>query len=78
MTFKKPEGQVARWLEGLQAFNFTVEYRAGASHTNADALSHRPCASDGCRHCDRREAREKELRKEEDVGSTALQGEVIC
>ena len=52
MTFKEPEGQVARWLEELQAFNFSVEHRAGASHTNADALSRRPCASDGCRYCE--------------------------
>ncbi|KAF7654945.1 hypothetical protein LDENG_00063000 [Lucifuga dentata] len=39
VTFKEPEGQLARWLEELQAFNFNVEHRAGARHTNADALS---------------------------------------
>jgi len=77
MTFKEPEGQVGKWLEELQAFNFTVEHRAGASHTNADALSRRPCASNGCRYCDRREAREKELREEEEVGATAPEGKVI-
>ncbi|KAF7645993.1 hypothetical protein LDENG_00195090 [Lucifuga dentata] len=48
MTFKEPEEQVARWLEELQAFNFNVEHRAEARHTNADALSRCPCAADGC------------------------------
>jgi len=78
MSFKEPEGQVARWLEEPQAFNLTVEHRAGVNHTNADALSRRPCASDGCRYCERREAGERELREEEEVGATAQQGEVIC
>lgn len=39
MTLRKPEGQVARCIEELQAFNFTVEHRAGTSHGNADTLS---------------------------------------
>jgi hypothetical protein len=30
---------IARWLEVLASFNFTVLHRAGASHGNADALS---------------------------------------
>ena len=47
MTFKEPEGQVARWLEELQAYVFKVEHRAGARHTNADALSWWPCAAEG-------------------------------
>ena len=65
MSFREPEGQVARWLEELQAYNFTVVHRAGAQHSNADALSRRPCAADGCHHCERRESREHELCEEE-------------
>ena len=65
MSFKEPEGQVARWLEELQSFEFVVEHRAGARHTNADALSRRPCAIDECRYCERRESREQVLREEE-------------
>ncbi|KAJ8392853.1 hypothetical protein AAFF_G00070570 [Aldrovandia affinis] len=61
MSFKEPEGKVARWIEELQAYNFTVVYRAGACHTNADALSRLPCTVDGCHYCERKEARERDL-----------------
>lgn len=43
MTFKNPEGQVARWIERLQNYDFVIEHRPGRSHTNADTLSRRPC-----------------------------------
>jgi len=36
---KEPEGQLARWLEQLQEFDFVVIHRRGSSHGNADALS---------------------------------------
>ena len=65
MSFREPEGQVARWLEELQSFHFTVVHRPGAQHANADALSRRPCAEDGCNYCDKRDARERDLRREE-------------
>ena len=58
MTFREPEGQVGRWLEELLAFQFRVEHRAGACHTNADALSCRLCATEGCRYCEQRETRD--------------------
>ncbi|XP_062421526.1 uncharacterized protein clasp1b [Pungitius pungitius] len=61
MTFREPEGQLARWLEELQGYEFSVVHRAGERHGNADALSRRPCTEDGCRYCDRREAREQQL-----------------
>lgn len=48
-NFKEPEGQVARWLEQLAEFDFTLVYREGARHNNADALSRRPCPQ--CREC---------------------------
>ena len=43
-NFKEPEGQLARWLEKLQEFNFEVVHRRGRKHTNADALSRLPCS----------------------------------
>ena len=43
-NFKEPEGQLARWLEKLQEFDFSVVHRPGRKHTNADALSRRPCS----------------------------------
>lgn len=55
MPFKEPEGQVARWLGELQAY--------------ADALSRHLCAAAGCLYCEKREAKEGELRAEEDDGS---------
>ena len=47
--FKNPEGQVARWLQRLQEYDFTIEHRRGEHHRNADALSRRPCIEE-CRH----------------------------
>ena len=58
LSFRQPEGQVACWIERLQQYNFTVEYRPGTKHQNADALSRRPCLQDACRHCDRLESLE--------------------
>ena len=42
-TFKEPEGQLARCLERLQEYIFTVVYRPGKQHKNVDALSRVPC-----------------------------------
>ncbi|KAJ8333815.1 hypothetical protein SKAU_G00411340 [Synaphobranchus kaupii] len=70
MSFKEPEGQVACWMEELQAYSFTVVHRAGPRHSNADALSRRPCSEDSCRYCKWRESREEDLRaQEESCGS---------
>ena len=46
-NFKQPEGQLARWLEQLQEYEFTIIHRPGKAHCNADALSRRHC-SKGC------------------------------
>lgn len=43
MKFKNPEGQLARWLEYLGTYDLRIEHRSGNKHTNADALSRRPC-----------------------------------
>ncbi|KAJ8352139.1 hypothetical protein SKAU_G00236150 [Synaphobranchus kaupii] len=66
MSFKEPEGQVARWTEELQAYSFTVVHRAGPRHSNADALSRHPCSEDSCCYCERRESHEEELRVQEE------------
>ena len=41
--FKEPEGQLARWLEKLQDYDFTIIHCPGRKHSNADTLSHYPC-----------------------------------
>ena len=46
-NFKEPEGQLARWLEKLQEFDFEIVHRRGRKHTNADALSRLPCVQCG-------------------------------
>ena len=45
--FKEPEGQLARWLEKLQEYDFIVMHRQGSRHGNADALSRIPCKQCG-------------------------------
>jgi len=36
-------GRQSRWLEILKEFQFNVEHRPGLKHSNAEALSRRPC-----------------------------------
>lgn len=61
LNFKNPEGQVARWLEALQEYDFEIQHRPGRLHANADALSRRPCAVLECRYCQRQEERDQPL-----------------
>ena len=67
-NFKEPQGQLARWLEAMQQYNFTIEHRDGKKHQNADSLSRMPEHSEGicsrlpcggCPYCEKR-AREWE------------------
>jgi len=44
----EPIGQQARWLEVMEEFDFQIVHRAGTKHTNADAMSRRPCRSRNC------------------------------
>ena len=46
-NFREPEGQMARWLERLQEYDFTITHRPGKAHSNADALSRVPCRQCG-------------------------------
>ena len=41
-TFKKPVGQVARWIERLAEYDFEIVHRPGQRHANADALTRYP------------------------------------
>ena len=34
LSFKEPEGQVARWFEALQDYDFEVQHRAGCLHSS--------------------------------------------
>ena len=60
LNFRNPEGQVARWLQKLQEYDFEIEHRPGVKHRNADSLSRRPCPS-SCSHCSRIEQKEASL-----------------
>ena len=47
LNFKDPEGQLARWMEILGEYSFSISHRPGRSHGNADGLSRMPCAQCG-------------------------------
>ena len=68
LKVKEPEAQLARWIEFLSPFEYEIEYREGQRHTNADAMSRRPC-SEGCKWC-------KEWKKAEQLISVAVQTEI--
>ncbi|GBM01882.1 hypothetical protein AVEN_219000-1 [Araneus ventricosus] len=46
----EPEGQIARWIQRLQEYDFEIHHRNGTSHGNADSLSRRP-SKEICKHC---------------------------
>ncbi|GBM93813.1 Retrovirus-related Pol polyprotein from transposon 297 [Araneus ventricosus] len=50
LNFRESEGQIARWIQRLQEYDFEIQHRKGTSHGNADALSRRPC-KESCKHC---------------------------
>ena len=41
-TIREPEGQLARWVERLQEYDFEIQHCKGHYHQNADALSQHP------------------------------------
>ncbi|KAF8786035.1 Retrovirus-related Pol polyprotein like [Argiope bruennichi] len=52
LKFKKPERQIARWVQRLQKYDMEIRHRKGSAHENADALSRRPC-SENCKYFSR-------------------------
>jgi hypothetical protein len=49
LNWNKPNSsQYCRWIAELELFNFTIEYRPGINHGNADAMSR----NIGCEQCD--------------------------
>lgn len=51
LSFKTPDGQVARWLERLHEYDFQIHHRSGSLHTNAESLSRRPYDKKSCKPC---------------------------
>ncbi|CAG2220668.1 unnamed protein product [Mytilus edulis] len=58
---------MARWLEVLGTYDTEIQHRAGRIHSNADALSRRPCLVTSCTYCTRIESKSKS----EDLTNTA-------
>lgn len=80
MTFRNVQGQLARWLQKLQQYDFDVVHRAGKNHRNADALLRRPCLLSGCRFCQKQEDAEhlaitKEQQNVHQTGIATLRNE---
>lgn len=61
LNFKNPEGQIARWIQKLQEYDFNIRHRKGSLHGSADALSRRPCL-EGCRYCTTAEEKYQNVR----------------
>ena len=40
-SLREPKDRIARWLETLSAYQFSIEYWPGHKHGNADAMSRR-------------------------------------
>ncbi|GBM17770.1 hypothetical protein AVEN_99652-1 [Araneus ventricosus] len=55
---EQPEGQIARWIQGVQEYDFEIQHRKRTSHGNADTLSRRPC-KESCNHCTNAEKNSK-------------------
>ena len=61
-NFKEPEGVLARWISTLETYNFSIQYRSSAKHSNADGLSRIPkrkCKNSTCPECFPQTALEK-------------------
>ncbi|GBM62527.1 Retrovirus-related Pol polyprotein from transposon 297 [Araneus ventricosus] len=68
LNFKEPEGQIARWIQRLQEYDFEIQHRKGTCHGNADALSRRPC-KESCKQCTNAE---KKFGMERDISVKVL------
>ena len=59
-SLRNPQGRIARWIERLLPYDFTIEYTRPALLPHADALSRlptRPCAPD-CTKCEKLDKQE--------------------
>ena len=74
LSFRDLEGQLARWMERLQQYEFEIIYRKGTSHNNADGLSRRLCESNNCQYCAKVEKKSVE-EKEQTVSRIVFEGE---
>ena len=52
-SFRRVEGQLARWMEVLALYDLEIVHRPGRIHSNADALSRKLCGK-GCQFCQER------------------------
>ena len=50
-SFKEPEGQIARWIQRLDSFDYEIVHRPGKKHGNADGLSRLPCGQCNREEC---------------------------
>ncbi|GBN01476.1 hypothetical protein AVEN_209205-1, partial [Araneus ventricosus] len=66
--FSKILGQIARWIQRLQEYDFEIQHRKGTSHGNADALSRRP-RKESCKQCTNAE---KKFGMERDISVKVL------
>jgi len=64
----EPIGQQARWCEIIQEFQYDIEHRAVRLHTNADAMSRRPCRQ--CGHEPEKEIRADHFEEEFNIVRT--------
>ena len=39
LNVKEPVDQLARWIQRMQNYKYTIGHRAGSKHGNADAMS---------------------------------------
>ena len=65
--FKEPEGQVARWIEVLDTYDYELIHRPGKKHLNADAMSRGPCAQCSGEHEGKASRRGRRKKNEENV-----------
>ena len=79
LSFKQPEGQIARWLQFLGTYNYKIQHRPGLQHGHADALSRRPCKFDPCQYCDKQEVRDRsrDLQNQPDVDQSHINKMIV-
>ena len=61
-NFKDPEGMLAHWISVLDTYDFTIQHRPGAKHSNADGLTRQECTQCKRRECEGRSLRSQEIK----------------